>query len=146
MSVLDAMVGSWAGIGQRYEAESKNVIGNMHMEITIEKVNDTKIAGVQDIIYMNHPEGNKSNEFTIEIINEFEFAYKPSWSDQEFIFTYMDQPVSFQGSYITDFLGPNTRTLDNNFIVEDQWQINIERECPDTNSHTISEFVLEKED
>ena len=32
---------------------------------------------------------------------------------------------------------------DNNFIIEDQWQINIERECPDTNSHTISEFVLE---
>lgn len=142
MSLVSTLEGNWTGIGQMYDAETKDVIDTIEVKITLDKVSDTELTGTKEMSFINDKSKNYDTGLKLEVINEMEMTFSPPWAETPITFMYMDQPVSFQGSYVSDSLGPNTRNLDNNFIVNDQWQINIEAQ--NDSQHVIFEYVLDK--
>ena len=139
MKLLDTLNGKWSGHGETIDAESKEVIDHLQIRIEINLISETEAAGKKEIRSLMDKSEPFKTEFRIEVLSEEEFTYDPSWSDKPLNFMYMESPVSFQGNYIKDGL----RVLDNNFIMDDQWQINLEYESDEI--HQIVEIALDKD-
>ena len=142
MSLISTLSGTWVGYGQMYDAVSKHVLDTIEVSISFEKDQTNKLVGTKRIQFLKEKLKSYSVDLGIEIVNEMEMNILPEWSESPIPFMYMENPVSFQGNYITDTLGPNTHHLDNNFILNGQWQIHIEAKS-DT-SHVAFDYVLEK--
>jgi hypothetical protein len=141
--MIKSMLGKWSGLGQTFDFETNKVMENIALEVEINRVNNNTVKVVNKFTFVQETRKNRSNELIICFLNESEFEFQPAWTDKAIVFTYMINPISFQGSYLTKYYGDATKTLNNNFIVDNQWQINIEREKDSI--HTITEFMLEKE-
>lgn len=146
MTILDELCGSWSGLGQHYAGDSRDLVDTIQIEIDIIQTGDTKLSGRQTMNYVNQPELDRSFSFVITIEDDAEFTYQADNSDEPVRYTYLESPVSFQGASVTDVLGENTRTLDNNFIVGDQWQMNIEYQSANGSQSMVAEYVLDRND
>ena len=144
MSLISALEGTWSGLGQMFDAKTNEVLDTIQVRITLGKVSDTELAGEKRMIFYKDKNQNYDTNLKLEVVNEIEMTFSPPWAETPIIFLYMESPVSFQGSYDSDLLGTGTKNIDNNFIVDKEWQISIEAKSSE--KHVIFEYVLEKED
>jgi hypothetical protein len=145
IDIIEHIKGRWSGLGQSYDSDTRKVIENMQLEVNIVALSNTSFEAEFKFTSVRDTVNNNTYKSIYEFKNDLEFTVLPDWSKENYVYLYMKNPISFQGSYFDDSLGRNTRVLDNNFIVESEWQMNIERENKLTNMHTISEYVLNKD-
>jgi hypothetical protein len=146
VNLIDELEGRWVGLGQHYRGSDKTLTDTIQMTVDLKHVNSKRLEGVETLEYLNDSSKNKSFKVAFEVISEDEFLFQPEWSADGMTYLYLNDPISFQGSFLTDMLGPKTKTLDNNFIVADDWQMNIEYESADGTDFMVAEYALERED
>lgn len=146
MNLVDELEGRWVGLGQHYVGKDKEITDTIQMTIDLEHVSENRLEGRETLEYLNDPSKTRSFNVVFEVLNDEEFAFQPEWSDEKLVYLYLNDPISFQGSFLTDMLGPKTKTLDNNFIVADEWQMNIVYESADGSKRMLAEYALERED
>lgn len=140
MAIKEILLGNWNGLGQKLvPGKAVNQSENFKMEIIINESDDGVITGERKIQSVESSQLYEEKMFIIELIDEFEFRLKWAHSDKPAVFMYMENPVSFQGTYKEE----KYTILDNNFIVNEQWQLNLEYQSEE--SVFIFEFLLDKE-
>lgn len=146
MNIVDELEGRWVGLGQHYVGKDKELTDTIRMTIELHHVNENRLEGSQKLEYLNDASKSRSFNVVFEVLNDEEFLYKPDWDEVGKTYLYMNDPISFQGSFLTDMLGENTKTLDNNFVVSDEWQMNIVYESADGSNRMLAEYSLERDE
>ena len=139
MKLRESLVGRWHGHGQKASQEKSDDTDHYEIEIVITEDAD-KLLAERKIFSFTAKQIVDQQKYSIEKIDDFEFQIKWDRLDHLVSYMYMENPLSFQAAYkFGEFM-----ILDNNFIIESQWQLNLEYQS-EQDTYTL-EFLLDKEE
>ena len=137
MTLLETLIGTWKGYGQKNSADDEE---NLYLEISFQEVDDKKLSGNRILKHID-TQDIVAQKLELTLIDEFEFSLKIA--DKTRTYQYMNAPISFQSAFMGEEDGETIHYLDNNFIVNNEWQITLD--CQYKDEVETIEFSLEKQ-